>query len=106
MRVRAIFYIIVSISSWSWRAQCVADQAIDSTFPLSDTDATQDSLSGSENLFDLNGYPDPTDLIASEFMNPDGDIALTPGGDHSSCAQPLGKRDENLFEDDLLLSNA
>lgn len=50
-------------------------------------------------MFDLNEPSDSVDLIGSELLNSNGDIA----GSGASCAQPLGKRDD-LFDPDLLLS--
>lgn len=109
---RAIFYVVVSVSSWSWNVQCVAEQAIEgSFFSLPDVDATAEDLSASGNLFDLNNEQsgsDSANLISSELLNSNGDMALNLGGnDGSSCAQPLGKRDDDLFaNDNLLLSNS
>ena len=98
MRICALFCVVVSVSSWS--VQCLAE-AVDS-FRLPDEDTTGD-VSASGNLLDWNEPSDSTDLTSSGLITSNGDLALTPGGAGSSCAQPLGKRDD-LFEPDLLLS--
>lgn len=101
-------FIVVSILCWT--VQCTPQASDLLQLPDVNTNGdifASDNLDGLTNAADGDLWTDPSNsetFLGAGLLGLDSDIALTQGGDGSSCATPMGKRDDLFTPNNLILS--